>query len=421
MPRPQVKDLFERIGRPQIKPQASTETYGYSQPAATSRSNDLTQLGGLMKEFSEAASDWADVLIKKEVKEGEEEGRIRALSDKRKGLQTLIENSNNLVKDGKLPHGLNWFAVKAYHRNAGALFAQDRTTANILNEGVSEWMADKISNEDLTFPQLRQQLYSDVVIPRLNELRDQLPNSRMARNIGFDESIQPVLDKLNESWEKDYEVQVYEKNLDTFSQLVTSKLREGNFDEALELFSPNLDTTDYPLGTGLDPRTNKRAVMFGLFKNYIENDLISSDSLGDYKLKEIDDATDSLKSFMQKREKGSNAKVGDYNVIGEGISKRPYHDLLRELKRQRRITVDNLEAENLALSKEAQIQFADALLANQEFFIDRFERQYEGTVVLPQSGEQNLGIKDANAKVPVGEVNAGLNMRAVKINKTADA
>ncbi len=43
MPRPQVKDLFERIGRPQIKPQASTDTFGYAQPANRSQSNDLTQ------------------------------------------------------------------------------------------------------------------------------------------------------------------------------------------------------------------------------------------------------------------------------------------------------------------------------------------------------------------------------------------
>ena len=74
MPRPQTKDLFSRIGRPQIKPQAGADAFGYMPPAAPSKSNDLIQFGEALGKMGSAAGDWMGALAEGQMTKGEQEG-----------------------------------------------------------------------------------------------------------------------------------------------------------------------------------------------------------------------------------------------------------------------------------------------------------------------------------------------------------
>ena len=386
MPRPQVKDLFERIGRPQIKPQASTDTFGYAQPANRSQSNDLTQLGGLMQKFSEAADSWADVLIEKEQKEGSEEGRAMALAAKRKGIQHLINQSK------KLPHGLNKYAVKAYHYNTGKLVAEAPSTAALLNEGVSEWISETIKNEDLDAFQMREKLNKEVIEPRLQGLIDQLPDTAMARDLGFSEGIQPVLGKLNEAWLNDFERQVYTKNEEAFSDTLFQHFDIGNYEGASQLFynkeqDPSDPNWSYSraFNKGLDPNLDRRKFLFFNFKAHLENNVLKPSKLGSPAVSSIVDAIDRVESIMSVKEAGSNALIGNYQVNGT----MPYKDLKRDLRTQLAKVIEDAEKRD-----------EDNRTANFEMLQNSFEINQD---LLIDNLKTTVSIEDV---VPAGDLDA---------------
>ena len=371
MPRPQVKDLFERIGRPQIKPQASTDTFGYAQPANRSQSNDLTQLGGLMQKFSEAADSWADVLIEKEQKEGTEEGRAMALAAQRKGLNNLIKQSRNL------PTGLNPFTVKAFHYNAGKLFAESPQTLAALNEGVSDWIAQSIHEQDLNADEISQKMDSEIIGPRLEGLINQLPDTAMARDLGFGESIQPILGKLKQSWIEDYESQVYTKNKEMFSSLVNQHLNSGDYEGAVDLYSPQTQDPESPdwnyakaFGLGLDPREDKRKELFNTFRAHIEGEVVAPPNLGSVTVKSIGDAINRVDKMMAVRESGSNALVGKYAVEGQ----MPYVVLKRRLQSQLADALKTQETEDANQREKETTNLLNLIDLNQTAFLEALEK-----------------------------------------------
>ena len=415
--RPQYKDLFQAVGgRPQAQPQAGTQVPGVS-PSALNNTGSyrLKEMADFLGNASGAAADWAEALGVREKQEGEEEGYALAMAAKRQGIGNLLKVTNNAVKRGFMSHGMSPFTLKSLHKNAGILFAQDPSTFKFLNEGVDDYLAAKIESEDLNWNQVEQQLMAEVVTPKLEGLIDQLPNSQLARDIGFSGAIVPVMDKLKANWAATYEAHVDKKNTDYAKALIDQHLESGDYASVFEIIKPyNKDPKNEEwsyakaLGINLNPAQDHRKLAFNQIKNWIQHDVVAPKNLGSYHTASVHRALSNLDEIMAITESGSGAKVGNYtDSTGNQV-----YSVLRQQLIQNLITAQNTERENEEKNRDETIKWVQNLVFNNWKAIDKAvngehppKTSLDDEVVKvkdPETGEENWQIKTTKTVTPGG-------------------
>ncbi len=337
MPRPQTKDLFSRIGRPQIKPQAGSDAFGYMPPAAPSRSNDLTQFGAALGKMGSAAGEWIEAMAKGQMTEGEEEGLARVSADRSKSMAQVLKVANEMWKN---QDGHNPFTIKSYHKNAGALFAKSDQVLDILRkteEGqtIEDWISAKVEGSEATWSEVNQSLMNDIVTPNIQSLVDQLPESRSARELGFGRAIIPVLEQLKVNWYEHYEGAVSSKNMDTAKGILENTFDRGDFEESLKLMAPTTEEDSIykqyqeEFAFKLPDNVDRRKFFFNTYSNNVIYNL-PSESMGSVRSQAIEEELKNLSKLTNLREPVSGFKVGDYTTR-EGI--RPYGKLRVDLEK----------------------------------------------------------------------------------------
>ena len=357
MPRLKVKTLRDRLGAPKITPQAKAATFGYVAPARQQGSSGTEELGRAMMEMGSTAGKLLLTELGRLEKIDYKEGQALAKKHQFEALEDQRFTIQELIKDGKIPHGASPFVKQGYLEMQGFLWATSTKTQALLNQDMDKWTRERLSKSE-SAAEFNTALNLEMG-KRLQKLIEPLPDNFYTIDVGFMNGIQDALDKTTGHWTAFFHQEMTKVHRDAIDNMLvrgfegkdafyaelekkypatfahegprshwtldfldTLKRYDGQEVEGAPRFSSYKGPK--PRDT-LPPGANPREPIFNAFYGYIHSSVVA-DVGSPFYATSLENAIERTKYFRNMAMPSSNAKVDS------GSMKTNYNRLQRELE-----------------------------------------------------------------------------------------
>ena len=348
-------DLFTTIGsKPSISVQAKADTYGFSTPAGVAGNPAIQQLGAAMIKLGEAGGEY---LLKKLEREGKADlAKGASIAESIYARRTSIAQAiKEAEKRGLIENGATPYVQKGIKIRMGQLVGGSPQVLQRINDGMEDFISKQLETDGEVedFQQKVRQRMAGVV----EEVSNELPDSKWVRQHGFMPAIIPIIDREAKKWDAYYKEAASARALELNSEKIQQHFKKGEYKSGVHWYAgrpyPPLKTPDYlldwkpgdpPLGSDEEgddvvdpvltdneqrgvgkhpeggpvevlapylhapPGTNTKQVMFSNFSSHILADIIKPQRSIHY-LSSLQTAWDTVEQFRALKEPNSGSRM----------------------------------------------------------------------------------------------------------------